>query len=365
MKIAMIGSRGIPAKIGGVEKVVEDLARQLTNRGHEVAVYSRDYYVANSKPIEGIERIITKGISHKNLETLSYSFTAALDAIKRKDFDIIHIHSPAPAIWSKLLKKSNKPIVFTVHADDWNRKRWSLLGRSVLKFGLRAGMKNANAITAVSTDLAENLNSQFNKPVKAISNMLIPKGKPANAEFLKSHNLQSERYFLHVGRLVAEKRLDLLLRAWANIKTDLRLIIAGEFYDSNYREMCQSLASENVKFLGPIFGAELDQLYANSLAVAQPSDLEGASLVCLEAANFQKCIVCSDIAANKIQLGKGAIYFQASDLSKLQSAIEQVISVPDKAQKIGKRAYDIINSQYSPDSIIEKYLKVYAQVLQK
>ena len=365
MKIAMIGSRGIPAKIGGVEKVVEDLSNQLVSRGHDVAVYSRDYYVKGNSTATEAQQIVTSGVAHKKLEAITYSFSAVRDAITRNDFDIIHIHSPGPAMWTKLAKKTNIPVVFTVHADDWNRKRWSFLARAILKLGLKTGMKYADAVTAVSSELASNLSADFYRDVLPISNMLSPITAPNTDEFIRDNNLTCGQYFLHVGRLVAEKRLDLLLQAWSEINPEMPLVVAGEFYEAQYRDYCKSLAPKNVKFLGPVFDRNLSQLYANSFAIAQPSNLEGASLVCLEAANFAKCIICSDISANKIQLGENAIFFERENLKSLCLAITKILENKSLADQIGKQCQSVVTEKYSPAQITDSYLKVYNNLLQK
>ena len=134
MRIAMIGSRGIPARIGGVEHVVEDLTRHLVARGHDVIVYGRKHYLAGAGQPQAGRCIVTAGLSGKHLDTFTHSASAACDVLRRK-VDVVHIHSPGPALWSWLPAMAALPVVFTVHAPDWQREKWSLPAKCVIRGG--------------------------------------------------------------------------------------------------------------------------------------------------------------------------------------------------------------------------------------
>lgn len=363
MKIGIIGSRGVPALMGGVEKVVEDLAKELTSRGHEVFVYCRKYYCGHLPEPAYANRIFTSGFSSVKLDALSHSFTAFRDAAKRKDFDLLHIHSPAPAIWSGLINSNKIPTVFTVHACDWNRKRWSWLARKIIKTGLVKGMKNASVVTAVSQEISARLSYEFDRSVRCVENMISPPAKCADNTILEMLGIVTDEYILHVGRLVEEKNLDLLLRAWSKIPTDKKLVVAGEFYDSRFADKCKALADDRVIWAGPVFGESLSALYQNCIGVAQPSSLEGASLVVLEAASYKKPVLCVDITANKLQLGDDAIYFACDCENSLVQALGELVKKSTKLIDIGQIAGDKILAKYSPANICEKYLEAYNQAI--
>ena len=211
MRIAMIGSRGIPARAGGVERVVEELTRELSARGHEVLVYARPGYAR--QPWSGPGRIIpTPGLPGKHLDAITHTATAML-AVSRRGADVVHIHSPGPALWSWLAAARGLPIVLTVHAPDWRREKWTVPARLALRAGLALGMRLARAVTAVSPCLAEELTKTFGRQVLCIPNAVRPV-QPVPARAIRAWGLKPDAYGLYVGRIEPEKRLDFLLRAW-------------------------------------------------------------------------------------------------------------------------------------------------------
>ena len=226
MRIAMIGSRGLPARLGGVERVVEDLAREMAAEGHEVLVYSRRGYAADTDAPEFARRIFSPGLAGKHLDTITHTASAVWDVLRRK-VDIVHVHNPGPALCSWLPSLAGRPVVLTVHAPDWRREKWSPLARAVLHAGLAVGMRVADAVTAVSQNLAAELAAKFIRSVTFVRTGVRPP-RETNPALLGRWSLAPEAYALHVGRLVPEKRLHVLLDAWGRANLDIPLVIAGE-----------------------------------------------------------------------------------------------------------------------------------------
>ncbi len=349
MRIAMIGSRGIPARSGGVESVVEALTDGLCARGHDVLVYARKKYIAGlDSPAHGMV-ITTAGLSGKHTDALTHTATAMADVIKR-DVDIVHVHSPGPAIWSFLPKLAKMKIVFTVHAPDWDRDKWSLPARASLKLGLAMGMKLADAVTSVSQPLAHELEAKFNRPVHFIPN--APPRIPAcvSDQPLEKWALTGKNFGLYVGRIVPEKRLDMLITAWRAAPDGVPLVIVGDLgglgdfgnlEKKTFSRKCRALAEGvNVKFIGPQFGLDLAALYANCSVLIQPSVLEGMSMVLLEAAAWGRCIIAADIPANRDHMGKSILYFIRDDIPSLEAQIGRCLSSEETRSGAGLSALD-------------------------
>jgi len=395
MRIAMVGVRGIPARTGGAERVVEQLARQLVLRGHEVLIYCRHGMVngigtreegigtreqGRGKRGEGRGeteegrgkregengngngngngtgngnghdpvRIFTPYWPGKHLEAFTHTASAVFDALRRH-VDVVHVHSPGPALLSWLPILAGKPLVLTVHAADWQREKWHPAAQAVLRGGLWCGMHCADAVTAVSPSLADELEREFARPVRFVPNAVEP-AQPEPVRMLPHWGLQSGRYLLHVGRLVPEKRLDLLLRCWpqSNPQSAIRnpqsggwkLAVAGEYDESPYGRACRASGGQNVIFLGPRYGRELAELYSHAGAVVQPGVLEGMSLVLLEAASYGRCVVAADIPANREALGEAALYVRPDDAAELAGAIGRCVECEGLRRELGARALE-------------------------
>src|SRR3990172_3960413 len=83
MKIAIIGSRGVPARWGGYEKVAEELATRLVARGHTVTVYCRSAYSDKDRPREyhGVQLVYLPYLPGKLLETPSHEVAASIHSL--------------------------------------------------------------------------------------------------------------------------------------------------------------------------------------------------------------------------------------------------------------------------------------------
>lgn len=337
MRIAMIGVRGIPAASGGAERVVEELSGELTGMGHEVLVYSRRSYVRDTAILDGARRIVTPCLPGKHLEAISHTALAVADAVAR-GVDLVHLHSPGPGLMSWLPALAGVPVVLTIHAPDWQRARWSAPARAALRAGLAIGSRCARAVTTVSQPLAGELSRQLGRPVVYIPNAVrTPQSLPPDHTL--AMGLEPGRFALTVARIVPEKRLDLLLRTWARTGGDWPLVVVGAVQDRAYGRLCQDLAGRaNVRMLGECTGDRLSALYQHCGMLVCPSELEGMSLVLLEAAASGCCILAADIPANSAALGDSIVYFRCNDQDDLSRQVERLVADPLARRKFAGRA---------------------------
>ncbi|MCP4376386.1 MAG: glycosyltransferase family 4 protein [bacterium] len=342
MRIAMLGLRGLPARSGGVEHVVECLSDELIDRGHEIIVYGRPDYLRGSEPWTGGQVVLTGGLGGKNLETFTHTATAVWD-LMRRDVDVVHIHSPGPALWSWVAALSGRAVVLTVHAADWHRDKWSLPAKVMLNLGLGIGMRVAREVTSVSESLADELSERFGRDVEFVPNSVgdvhpVPPGELLNSPECP---LRPDRYALFVGRIEPEKRLDVLLRAWAKASTELKgcqLAVVGDFMSTSYGRECRRNAPQGTVFLGPQHGKRLAELYSNAAIVVQPSVLEGMSLVLLEAAAYGRCILTTKIQENVVILRDSGVYFKRDDVDELAVMISRYMKSERERSLLGSQA---------------------------
>jgi len=357
MRIAMVGSRGIPAREGGVEHVVAELARELVGRGHEVLVYGRRAYVCGLPEPQAGTSILTGGVGGKHLETITHTATAMLDALRR-EVDVVHVHSPGPALLSWLGRLGGVGVVLTVHAPDWRRQKWSSPARLALGCGLRVGMRAADAVTSVSAPLAEELSTRFGREVHYVPNAARPAGDVA-VDRIARWQLEPDRYGLYVGRIVPEKRLDLLISVWADVPSAWPLVVVGNWRSSRYGRACRAAAGANVRFVDSQHGPALAALYAGAAMVVQPSALEGMSLVLLEAASHGRCILAAEIPANRHAMADAIAYFRPDDRSNLVELVCRYLDRTGLRERLGRRARDRVEACYSWAGAAERMEQIY------
>jgi len=357
MRIAMIGSRGIPAHSGGVEHVTEDLSRELTACGHEVLVYTRPHYITGPARPELGRRIVTPGVRGKHLETITHTATAMLDMLRRR-VDVVHIHSPGPALLSWFARLAKRPVVFTIHGPDWRGPKWSTSARRMLKAGLRCGMKFADAVTTPSRILADELTNLYAHQVEHIPNGVRP-AKPHPVRVIGRWGLAADQYALNVGRIVPGKQVDMLAEAWTEAKFPMKLVIVGELDNSRYVRRCLRWAGLNVLFLGRQYGQVLAELYSNAAMVVQPSIHEGMSLVLLEAAAYGRCVVAADIPENRDVLGDACIYYAGQSSTELLSAVGRCANSKELRESLGSKAKSFVERNYSWQSSARRFEQLY------
>jgi glycosyltransferase involved in cell wall biosynthesis len=366
MRIAMLGVRGLPARGGGAESVVQALAEHLGARGHDVIVYGRKHYVAGVPSWRAGRVIVTAGATGKNFETIIHTATAIWDLLRR-NVDVVHIHSPGPALWSWVPLMARKPVVFTVHAPDWRRDKWSRPGRAMLRLGLAVGMRSARAVTAVSRPLADELSDRFGREVVFVPNATDSVEAVAARRIAQWH-LRSDGYVLYVGRIEPEKRLELLLRAWRDVllkETRYKLVVVGDFRANSYGRRCRRMGGAGVVFLGPQWGGALAELYSHAAMVVQPSVLEGMSLVLLEAAAYGRCIVATRIPENEEVLGDAAVYFSRDNGVELADKVCRYLQCQADRHSLGDRARTVVSSGCSWASVADTMEEVYRHVLRQ
>src|ERR1051326_3890811 len=134
MRIAILGTRGVPAAYGGFETFAEELGAALVERGHDVTVYGRSHVVpAGLARHRGIRIRRLPTIRHKYLETVAHTGLSVLDALPRR-FDVVLIANLANAPFALVPRLSGAKVVLNVDGLDWQRGKWGRVGRAYYRF---------------------------------------------------------------------------------------------------------------------------------------------------------------------------------------------------------------------------------------
>ena len=368
MKIAIIGQKGIPAKIGGVEKHVEGISLELTQMGHEVYVYTRPSYTdKNLKEYKGVHLISRPSIKSKHLDAISHTFLACLDIIFNRKFDVVHFHSIGPSALIFMIKlfKPKLPIVSTFHCQDYYHQKWGKCARACLRIGERIACKSPDKVITVSEILKAYTNSRYNVEAEYIPNGAILQTQEEAQEIKKIWNLEKDSYFLTASRLIRHKGIHYAIKAYQNLKTDKKLIIAGDgFFTDDYAQELKELASnnDNIIFTGAQSGKILAELYSNAYALLQPSESEGLSLSLLEAMSYGTPILASDIPENKEALGDAGFVFKNKDINDLELKMKEILD-PNLAKSKVDKEINRIKNIYNWPKIARDISLVYEDVV--
>lgn len=367
MKIAMVGHKHVPGREGGVEIVVGELAIRMAALGYDVTAYNRSgHHVAGSEYDEeeldqykGVRIKVVPTIPKRGFAALSSSFFACLYAALG-DYDIVHIHAEGPARFSFIPKLFHKKVIVTIHGLDWKREKWGRLASYYIRGGERNAVKYADSIIVLSRGIQNYFKNVYNRETVYIPNG-VRKPFPMKPEQIKKlWGLEKDSYILFVGRLVPEKGIQYLLKAWKQIKSDKKLVLAGGESDANeFAKTIKSLADERTIFTGFVQGQVLAELYSNAYIYCLPTDLEGMPLTLLEAMSYGNCCLTSDIAECTDVVRDKAVTFRKSDTKDLQRKLESLLSDPERVSRIKAEASDYICNKYDWDNVVRETLELY------
>lgn len=369
MKIALIGSKGIPARSGGVEKHTEELAVRLAQKGHQVLVYSRSGYTRKrQKNYRGVKIIYPPYIPTKNLAAITHTLTSIIHILFQK-VDIIHIHSIGPSLLAfipRLFKRKAKTIV-TFHSRDRFNQKWGVLARLFLTLGEWTAVNFPHLTIAVSKTLYNFCQRKYpNKNIVYIPNgaSLFPKLKPHN---IKKWGLQENNYFLTVSRLIPLKGIHYLIQAFKSLTLNKKLVIVGEADQENkaYEIYLKHLVSNNSKIIlaGEQRGKVLAELFSSAYLYVLPSEVEGLSVSLLEAMGVGRCPLVSDIKENKEAIGEIGYTFHSKKVGDLARMLNFLNDHPELVFKAGKSSRLRIRQFYNWNKIVNKTIKVYQLLL--
>ncbi len=373
MRIAMIGQKGIPAQYGGVEKAVEELAARLVERGHRVTAFNeRQPGGPTLREHRGIELRYVPTLGGKHLRNLSQSYAASLATLPQR-FDIVHYHALGPCLASPVARmRPGTRVVNTIQGRDDQRAKWSRPARLVLSTAAWMATHVSHGAIAVSQQLQREFLEQFGRDTVYIPNgvAVAPEQRvTAETDPLVRFGLEPGNYLVNIGRLVPEKAIDQLLRAWANVETDLRLaIVGGSSHTDDFVERLERLAAKDprVVLTGPVYGAGQDRLFRQAAGYVMPSLLEGLPLALLEAISYGLPIALSDIPPHLEVVGTsapGQRVFKAGDLDEMAKQLQLMVDdLPgERGAAFLLRARVI--EEYSWDRVTDKTESFYESLL--
>jgi glycosyltransferase involved in cell wall biosynthesis len=373
MKIAVIGAKGLPPKQGGIEHYCAEVYPRMVARGHNVDLYARTSYTEDNwfgnSNYQGVRVISLPSFPKRGLDAFLSSALGAL-VTTGMQYDIIHFHALGPALFSSVARTfQSAKIVVTCQGLDWQRAKWGNVSSRVILTGERAAVRFAHEIIVVSEALQNYFSETYRRNTVYIPN--APASYPKSDEnFTYGQNLglTKGRYLLFLGRLVPEKRPDLLIKAFLRLnRADWKLVLAGGISDtkSYTSELLQIVASNpNVVFAGELRGVRLAEIVRGAGLFVMPSDLEGLPLAMLEGMREGVPVLASDILPHQQLLGRErGVLFPQGDVEGCVQQLNWALNHPQELANMAANAQKYIQRNYSWEQITTDNLDVYQRLL--
>ncbi len=363
MKLALIGTRGIPAAYSGFETAVENLAAVFAERGHEVVVYCRPHMTERHDEYRGARLVHLPTIRNKYLDTLAHTVisTGHMVTRDRPDVALYFIAGNAPVV--PLARLARVPSILQIDGLDSERAKWPAAAKAYLRFTERIAPWAATVTVTDSDAVAESYRARYGRRIDA-----IPYGAdlpdPGGTEWCDRLGVEPGRFILFVGRLVPENNAHLLVEAHRRSGTDWPLVVVGDApYSEDYIAGLKRNAGPGVHFPGYVFGTGYGELVHRCGIMCAPTEVGGTHPVIIEGLAAGACLVVSDHAPNLEVVGDAAAAFPlAPGAEGLADTITALVSDPDRRRDLGERARTRAAERFSWQTCADRYLEICTRI---
>lgn len=357
LRIAMIGTRGVPAAYGGFETAVEEIGARLAGRGHEVTVYCRS--TSNAAPHEyaGMHLVHLPALKLKAAETLSHTALSVLHVTTRRHRpDVAFVFNAANAPFVPVLRARGIPTAVHVDGLEWKRDKWSGSGRAYYRWAEQSAVRNADALIADAPGIADYYAAEFAVPTRLIAYGAPVQSNPLS-DRLSEVGVAWKGYHLVVARFEPENHVDVAVAGYVRSRATLPLVVVGSApYAAEYTERVRSAAGDDprVMLLGSVFDQDLlDQLYAGALSYVHGHSVGGTNPSLLRAMGAGTAVIAWDVSFNRDVAGAQGRYF--TDERSLATLIEAMELSPEEAERTGAELREIVQRRYRWDDVTIAY----------
>jgi glycosyltransferase involved in cell wall biosynthesis len=320
LKIAIVGSRGIPNYYGGFEQMAQYLAVGLLNKGHDVTVYNSHNHPYKEDQYKGVK--LVHCFDAENMMGTAGQFIYDLNCImdaRKKDFDVIlFLGYTSSSVWGKLFPK-NAVIISNMDGMEWKRDKYTKPVQHFLKYAEKLAVRYSHYFIADSTVIQSYVEHKYN-----ITSKYIPYGAEIFANknecILATYQVEKYDYHMLMARMEPENNIDMILNGFHQSNSEKKFIVVGNYNNSYGRLMYKKYhADERIHFAGAIFDAEItNTLRAFCKLYFHGHSVGGTNPSLLEAMANSSIIVAHDNAFNRAVLNGDAYYFStAEDVRKV------------------------------------------------
>ena len=325
MRIAMVGTRGVPARYGGFETAVEEVGQRLASRGHSVRVYCRAEEGELPPTYLGMELVRLPAVKRRSLETLSHTGVSAFHLVGSPT-DAAFVFNSANAPWLPVLRAARIPVATHVDGLEWKRAKWGPTGQRYYRWAESAAVRLSDALIADAEGIADYYRETFQAQTE-----LISYGAPVRDQIdsfkLDSLGLTPRDYHLVVARFEPENHVDRIVEGFRRSGAAGRLVVVGSApYAEAYTQRILALAGDDprITFLGGVWDQELlDQLYGNCLTYLHGHSVGGTNPSLLRAIGASAPSIAFDVPFNReVLLEHGRYFATAEDVAHAVDAAE-------------------------------------------
>ena len=363
MKIAILGTRGIPNYYSGFEQFAEFFSVYLVEQGHEVYVYNSHNHPFQEKTFHGVNLIHINDPEHKmgTFGQFIYDYNCIIDS-RSRNFDIIlQLGYTSNSIWYFLLPK--KALIITnMDGLEWKRTKYIKPVRQFLKFAERLAAIKSDYLVADSLGIQKYLKAKYNKESTFIAYGAHAFLNP-NEDIIASYNVEKNQYSMIMARFEPENNLDMVLQGVVLSEDKTTILVVGN-HNTKYGEYLKNKFKSftHIRFIGGIYNLQhLDNLRFYSNLYFHGHSVGGTNPSLLEAMSSKALVIAHNNDFNKGVLKENSYYFSdAAEVKNILNAIKKSDNLP-----MIEANFNTIKNEYNWEKINGEYLRLFEECLSK
>jgi len=363
MRIAILGTRGVPASYGGFETFAEQLSTRLVARGHDVTVYCRAHYVSPRQiEYKGVRLKVLPTIRHKYFDTVVHAFLSSMHAAGVGRFDAALICNAANAPFIPVLRATGTPVAINVDGLEHKRRKWNWLGKNYYRVAERLAVWLPNETVTDARVIQDYYAARYGAPSTMIAYGAEVERRLDRAA-VRAWGVEPNRYVLYVSRLEPENNAAMVIEAFKRVRTPHRLLVVGDApYAHDYISELRALARRDrrIIFTGFVFGDAYRALQQNAYCYVHATEVGGTHPALLEAMGYGNCVLTLATPENVEAVGEAGIHY--SDTKDLAAKLQRVLRDGGIVGQYRQRAQARVRERYDWEHVVEEYEALFARM---
>ena len=354
MKVAILGTNGIPARYGGFETFAEELSVGLVREGVDVTVFCVTGRNAQPDNYKGVRLEHVPSPRLGPLTTILYDLRCMWQA--RRNFDIVYMlgYGAGPFFW--IPRVFGRQFWVNMDGLEWKRSKWPWYGKLYLRISEWFAVRSASLVVADAEGIRDYIVAKYGEDVNCHT---IPYGakvieSPPDVNLIRPYGLKPSDYYLVVCRLEPENHVKEIIGGFRDSGTKRNLVIIGDSRkDTPYVRELSRTTDDRIRFLGAVYDRELLEAFRyHAFAYFHGHSVGGTNPSLLEALGCGNVVIAHDNLFNREVAADCAFYFsKAPEIPGIIESLEIDANRHSGAQK----ARDRIRREYTWDNVTLAY----------
>jgi glycosyltransferase involved in cell wall biosynthesis len=362
LRVALLGSRGIPASYGGYETLYDELAGRLTARGFAVTVYCRSRYTPRGLTRHrGARLVVLPTLPTKHLDTPVHTLLSCLHAAG-EGFDAALVVNSANAVFVPLLALAGTPNALHVDGIERRRSKWGAFGRAVYALSERLAGLVADVVVSDAEVIRRHYLELYGQATELLTYGVDPVA-PAGRATLDRLALEDRNYVLYVSRFEPENNPHRVVEAYRRVGGTMPLVMVGDApYASDFIASFRDTDDARVRFPGAVYGEGYRELLAHAWAYVHATEVGGTHPALVEAMGYGNCVVVNDTPENREVAGEAGVFFRAEDPPSLAAALERLRADANELARRRALAAARARDRFDWETVAEGYADLFRRL---